>query len=60
MELWGKHTFDNMIDYHIQLLLSEILAKKPRSNKDFDEELSLSRKRPRKQTFCIYSHDRAN
>lgn len=41
LELWGKHTFDNMIDYHIQLLLSELLAKKPRANKDFDEELSL-------------------
>jgi hypothetical protein len=41
MELWGKHTFDNQIDYHIQLLLSEVLAKKPRKNKDFDEELSL-------------------
>jgi hypothetical protein len=41
LELWGKHGFDNIIDYHIQLLLSEILAKKPRANKDFDEELSL-------------------
>ena len=41
LELWGKHTFDNQIDYHIQLLLSELLAKKPRANKDFDEELSL-------------------
>jgi hypothetical protein len=41
MELWGKHTFDNQIDYHIQLLISELLAKKPRSNKNFDEELSL-------------------
>ncbi|MCF8424048.1 MAG: AsmA family protein [Bacteroidia bacterium] len=41
LELWGKHTFDNQIDYHIQLLLSELLAKKPRVNKKFDEELSL-------------------
>lgn len=41
LELWGKHTFDNMIDYHIQLLLSEIIAKRPNKNKDFDEELSL-------------------
>ncbi len=41
LELWGKHTFDNQIDYHIQLLLSELLAKKSRANKDFDEELSL-------------------
>ena len=41
LELWGKHSFDNVIDYHIQLLLSEVLAKKPRANKNFDEELSL-------------------
>ena len=41
MELWGKHTFDNQIDYHIQLLISELLAKKQRANKNFDEELSL-------------------
>ena len=41
LEWWGKHTFDNQIDYHIQLLLSELLAKKPRVNKNFDEELSL-------------------
>ena len=41
LELWGTHTFDNVIDYHIQLLISEILAKRPKANKDFDEELSL-------------------
>ena len=41
LELWGKHSFDNVIDYHIQLLLSEIIAKRPKKNKDFDEELSL-------------------
>lgn len=41
MELWGKHGFDNVIDYHIQLLLSEILSKKKRANANFDEELSL-------------------
>jgi uncharacterized protein involved in outer membrane biogenesis len=33
IELWGKHTFNNEIDYHIQLLISELLAKK-RKNKD--------------------------
>ncbi len=55
MELWGKHTFDNMIDYHIQLLLSEILAKKPRANKDFDEELSLIENDPenRRSVFIL-------
>lgn len=41
LELWGTHSFDNMIDYHIQLLLSEVLSKRPKANKDFDEELAL-------------------
>jgi hypothetical protein len=55
LELWGKHTFDNQIDYHIQLLLSEILAKKPRANKDFDEELSLVENDPenRRSVFIL-------
>jgi hypothetical protein len=33
VEVWGTHTFDNHIDYHIQLLISELLAKK-RKKKD--------------------------
>jgi hypothetical protein len=41
VDLWGTHTFKNEIDYHIQLLLSELLANKKRSNKELDEELSL-------------------
>lgn len=41
LELWGKHSFDNIVDYHIQLLISELLAKKPRANKQLDGELSL-------------------
>lgn len=55
LELWGKHTFDNQIDYHIQLLLSELLAKKPRANKDFDEELSLVENDPenRRSVFIL-------
>ena len=55
LELWGKHGFDNIIDYHIQLLLSEILAKKPRANKDFDEELSLVENDPenRRSVFIV-------
>ena len=55
MELWGKHTFDNQIDYHIQLLISELLAKKPRSNKNFDEELSLVENDPenRRSVFIL-------
>lgn len=55
LELWGKHTFDNQIDYHVQLLLSELLAKKPRANKDFDEELSLVENDPenRRSVFIL-------
>lgn len=41
LELWGRHSFDNIVDYHIQLLISELLAKKPRANKQLDDELSL-------------------
>lgn len=41
LELWGKHTFNNDIDYHIQLLISELISKKPRKNKELDEELAL-------------------
>ena len=57
MELWGKHGFDNVIDYHIQLLLSEILSKKQRANKNFDEELSLVENDPenRRSVFIVMS-----
>lgn len=55
LELWGKHTFDNVIDYHIQLLLSEIIAKRPNKNKDFDDELSLVENDPenRRSVFIV-------
>ncbi|MDI1354031.1 MAG: AsmA-like C-terminal region-containing protein [bacterium] len=33
IEVWGTHTFNNDIDYHIQLLINELLAKK-RKKKD--------------------------
>lgn len=41
IDLWGTHSFRNEIDYHIQLLLSELIANKKRANKQLDEELSL-------------------
>lgn len=55
LDLWGKHTFDNVIDYHIQLLLSEIIAKRPKKNKEFDEELSLVENDPenRRSVFIL-------
>ena len=57
MELWGKHGFDNVIDYHIQLLISELLAKRKKVNKDFDEELSLVENDPenRRSVFIVMS-----
>jgi hypothetical protein len=36
----GTHSFTNEIDYHIKLLLSEVLAKKPGKNKQLDDELA--------------------
>jgi AsmA-like C-terminal region len=33
IELWGTHTFNNGVDYHIQLLISDLLSKK-RHKKD--------------------------
>ncbi len=55
LELWGKHTFENQIDYHIQLLLSELLAKKQRVNKSFDDELSVIEHDPenRRSVFIL-------
>lgn len=41
IELWGKHTFKNEIDYHFKLLLSELLASKKRANKQLDEEMEF-------------------
>jgi len=39
LDVWGTHSFNNEIDYHIKLLLSEYLAKRPGKNKQLDEEL---------------------
>lgn len=34
IDLWGSHSFNNDIDYHIQLLISELLAKKRKGKAD--------------------------
>ena len=39
LDVWGTHSFNNEIDYHIKLLLGEFLAKRPGKNKQLDEEL---------------------
>ncbi|HEY1038573.1 MAG TPA: AsmA-like C-terminal region-containing protein [Bacteroidia bacterium] len=53
VEFYGTHTFDNMIDYHIKLLLSDLLAKKPGKNKQLDEELSLVENDPDNKR-CVF------
>jgi hypothetical protein len=40
LSLWGMHTFSGDIDYHIKLLLKDVLAKKAKNrqkNEDFGE-----------------------
>ena len=39
LDVWGTHSFSNEIDYHMRLLLSEYLAKRPGKSKQLDEEL---------------------
>lgn len=55
IDLWGKHTFKNEIDYHIQLLLSELLANKKRANKQLDEEMEVMENDPenRRSVFIV-------
>jgi hypothetical protein len=37
----GEHTFDNVIDYHIRLLLSQILSQKAKNAKKENEEFGV-------------------
>ncbi|MCD6068321.1 MAG: hypothetical protein K0S33_3147 [Bacteroidetes bacterium] len=53
VDFYGSHTFDNRIDYHIKLLLSDLLAKKPGKNKQLDEELSLVENDPDNKR-CVF------
>lgn len=34
IEFWGSHTFNNDIDYHLQLLINDLLAKKRKNSDD--------------------------
>ncbi len=34
ISFWGTHSFNNDIDYHVQLLISELLSKKRKRNAD--------------------------
>jgi hypothetical protein len=35
IDFWGTHSFNNDIDYHIQLLVSDYLAKKRKTDEEF-------------------------
>jgi len=37
----GKHNFDNVVDYHFELFLSDLLAKKARKSKKENEEFGV-------------------
>lgn len=53
IDLWGTHSFNNDIDYHIQLLISELLAKKRKGSTD--EEFGLIENDPenRRSAFVL-------
>jgi hypothetical protein len=53
VELWGKHTFNNEIDYHIKLLLSELITSRKRANKQLDEEMEFVENDPENRR-CVY------
>lgn len=40
LEIAGEHTFNNEIDYHLKLLLSDVLSKRFRKRKKKNEEFS--------------------
>ena len=55
LELYGSHSFDNIIDYHIQLLMSELLAKRNAKNKDLDDELTLVENDPENRRSVFFA-----
>jgi len=55
LDVWGTHSFNNEIDYHIKLLLSEYLAKRPGKNKQMDEELIENANDPESKR-CVFIH----
>ncbi len=52
VEVWGTHSFSNEIDYHIQLFISELLAKK-RKNKDSEFGPVINDKENRRSAFIL-------
>jgi hypothetical protein len=52
IEFWGTHNFNNAIDYHIQLLISDLIAKR-RKNKNDDEFGPVENDRDRMSAFIL-------
>lgn len=52
LSVWGKHSFNNAIDYHIQLLISELLSKK-RKNKEEEFGPVENDKENRRSAFIL-------
>jgi hypothetical protein len=52
LSFWGKHKFNNEIDYHIQLLISELLSKK-RKNRDEEFGPVENDKENRRSAFIL-------
>ena len=55
LDIFGTHGFNNEIDYHIKLLLSEYLAKRPGKSKQMDEELIENENDPESKR-CVFIH----
>jgi hypothetical protein len=55
LNVYGTHSFTNEIDYHIKLLLSEYLAKRPGKSKQMDEELMENETDPESKR-CVFIH----
>lgn len=53
IDFWGTHSFNNDIDYHVQLLISDLLSKKRKSAQD--EEFGLIENDPenRRSAFVL-------
>jgi hypothetical protein len=53
IDVWGTHTFNNEIDYHIQLLISELLAKKRKRTSDDEFGIVESDPDNRRSAFIL-------
>lgn len=55
LDVWGTHGFSGEMDYHVKLLLSEYLAKRPGKSKQMDEELIENENDPESKR-CVFLH----